>query len=59
MFRMGKEEKDAVARVIDSGSLFKINDSLQEVLHFDEEMQEKFGCERALFMTSGKAALIS
>ncbi len=59
MYRIGQEEKDAVARVIDSGKLFKINDGNQEVLNFEKEMQEKFGVNKALYMTSGKAALIS
>ena len=35
MFRMGQEEKDAVARVIDSKQLFKVNNGpLQEVANF-------------------------
>ena len=59
MFRMGKEEKEAVIKVIDSGNLFKINDGLQEAINFEKELQEKFECSKALFMTSGKGALIS
>lgn len=60
MFRMGKEEKDAVARVIDSGFLFKVNGGpLQETANFEKELREKFGCENALLMTSGQAALTS
>lgn len=60
MFRMGQEEKDAVARVIDSGQLFKVNDgSLQECANFEKEMREKFSIDHALLMTSGMAALMS
>ena len=59
MYRIGKEEIDAVARVITSGQLFKINGGTQEVRHFEEELCEKFGVSRAICMTSGKAALIS
>ncbi len=59
MYRIGQEEKDAVARVIDSGDLFKINEAGKEVHNFEKEMQEKFGVNKALYMTSGKAALIS
>lgn len=59
MYRIGQEEKDAVARVIDSGNLFKINEAGKEVFNFEKELQEKVGVKRALYMTSGKAALIS
>lgn len=59
MYRIGQEEIDAVARVIKSKCLFKINDGLQEVKNFEAELKEKFGVSEALFMTSGKAALIS
>lgn len=60
MYRIGQEEKDAVARVIDSGELFKVNNGpLQETANFEKEMRELFGVEHALLMTSGKAALIS
>lgn len=59
MYRIGQEEKDAVVRVIDSGNLFKINEAGKEVFNFEKELQEKVGVSRALYMTSGKAALIS
>lgn len=58
MYRIGKEEIDAVARVIDSTQLFKINDGLQESFHLDEEMKRKFGTD-VIVMTSGHAALTS
>lgn len=60
MFRMGQEEKDAVARVIDSKQLFKVNNGpLQEVANFEKEMREKYQVKHALLMTSGTAALTS
>ncbi len=59
MYRIGEEEINAVARVIRSGNMFKINDGLQEVRHFEEELKEKSGTDYAILMTSGKAALIS
>ena len=43
MFRIGQEEKDAVARVIDSKELFKVNDgNLQETANFEKELRELF-----------------
>lgn len=59
MYRIGQEEIDAVARVIRSGQLFKINDAGRECLQFEEEWKQRFGCRHALFMTSGFAALTS
>lgn len=59
MYRIGEEEINAVARVIRSGNMFKINDGLQEVRHFEDELKEKFRTENAILMTSGKGALIS
>ncbi|MBR0536449.1 MAG: aminotransferase class V-fold PLP-dependent enzyme [Clostridia bacterium] len=57
MYRIGKEEIDAVARVIESGELFKINGGpLQESKNLDREMKELFGAD-AIVMTSGHAAL--
>lgn len=58
MYRIGKEEIDAVARVIESTNLFKINDGLQESFHLDEEMKAFFEAD-AIVMTSGHAALTS
>ena len=48
MYRMGQEEKDAVARVIDSKELFKVNNgSLQETAHFETELCDKFSVKHA------------
>lgn len=59
MYRMGKEEIDAVARVINSKELFRINDKAREVDHFEEEFAQKIGTEYSLCLTSGTAALIT
>lgn len=59
MYRIGQEEIDAVAEAIRHRSLFKINNSLQETMHAEEEMKAMFGTDHALMMTSGHAALTS
>ena len=60
MYRIGQEEKDAVARVIDSKELFKVNGgTLQETANFEKEMREKLNISHAVLMTSGHAALTS
>jgi len=59
MYRIGQEEKDAAARVIEAKNFFKVNDGLQEVQKAETEFKEKFGTKHVILMTSGKAALIS
>ena len=59
MYRIGKEEINAVARVIESKNLFKINDAIQETAKCEALMREIFGVKRSLLMTSGTAALTS
>ena len=59
MYRIGKEETEAVARAIFSRDFFKINGSGQEVLHFDDEWRRTVGAKYSLTMTSGFAALTS
>lgn len=59
MFRIGKEEIDAVARAINSQDFFKINDSGEEVLNFEKEWCEHMGVEHTLLMSSGFGALVS
>ncbi len=59
MYRIGQEEIDAVAQAIHQKCLFKINNSLQETMHAEEEMRSLFGVDYTLLMTSGHAALTS
>ena len=59
MFRVGKEEAEAVARVVLSGSYFKVGNVYNETEQASNEMKELFGVKNALIMTSGMAALVS
>ncbi len=59
MYRIGQEEIDAMARVINSRELFKTGSAAKEVFNFQEELSEKFGAAYTVLMTSGKASLIS
>ncbi len=59
MYRIGKEEIDEVTRVIQSGSMFKINDAMRECEQCEKELCEKFGVKHAILVTSGYGALAS
>lgn len=59
MYRIGKEEIDAVARAINSKDFFKINGSGQEVLNFESEWKKYSGSEYCLLMSSGFGAIVS
>ena len=59
MYRIGKEEIEAVGRAIMSREFFKINSAGREVYNFEAEWKKLTGAEYALTMTSGFAALSS
>ncbi len=59
MYRIGKEEINELTKVIESGSMFKVNDGLQESMHVEEELSRLFDVKHPIFMTSGHAALAS
>ena len=60
MYRIGQEEIDAVARVINSKQLFKVNSGdLQESYNFEKEFCEKLNTKHTILMTSGQGALVS
>lgn len=59
MYRIGKEEIDAVAKVIETKDFFKINDSLHEAENAEEDMKKLFDVKHAIMMTSGHGALTS
>lgn len=59
MYRIGKEEIDAVARAINSHDFFKINESGREVLNFESEWKEYMGSDYCLLMSSGFGAITS
>ena len=57
MFRIGKEEADAVTRVIMSGSMFRSGSQYSEVEKFEKEFREKMGVNHCLCMTNGTSAI--
>ncbi len=59
MYRMGKEELAELAKVIETRSLFKVNDGLKESAQVEEKLAAIFGVKYPIFMTSGHAALTS
>ena len=59
MFRIGKEEEQALARTLQSKQFFKINDAGREVCNFEAEWSRTVGTKYTLLMTSGYAALES
>lgn len=58
MLRSGPEEIEAVARVIQSRKLFRINDGFKEVENFEKELAAKFGVQYALCLNGGTSALV-
>ncbi len=59
MYRIGKEEADAAARVIMGGELFKVNEKYCETEKAEQDMRNIFDVKNALIMTSGMGALVS
>lgn len=59
MYRIGKEEIEAVARAIYSGDFFKINSSGCEVMNFESEWKSYAGTDYCLLMSSGFGAITS
>lgn len=57
MYRIGKEEIAELTKVIESRSLFKINDGLKETEQVEQKLKTMFGVDYPIFMTSGHAAL--
>ncbi len=59
MYRIGKEEIDAVARAINTKDFFKINNSGCEVLNFENELKSYIDTDYCLLMSSGFGSLTS
>lgn len=59
MYRIGKEEIEALTRVIESRDLFKINGGVKASANVEAKLKELFGVDYPIFMTSGHAALTS
>jgi dTDP-4-amino-4,6-dideoxygalactose transaminase len=58
MYRIGREELDEIAKVIDVRMLFRVNDAEQEVDRFEKELATKIGTRYALCVNGGTSALI-
>lgn len=58
MYRIGQEEINAVAEVIQSKMLFKVNNGLRCAENYEAEARQRFGAEHVILMSSGNAALI-
>ena len=59
MYRIGQEEINAVAEVIGSKNLFKVNSGLRCAENYEAEARARFGVNRFILMSSGHAALVS
>ena len=59
MYRIGKEEIDQLAKVIEARDLFKVNNGMQQSRKVEKMLGEIVGCKYPIFMTSGQAALTS
>lgn len=59
MYRIGQEEIQELAKVIETRDLFKVNKGLQESKQVEEKLCKIFDCRYPIFMTSGHAALTS
>ena len=59
MFRIGQEEIDAVAKVITTKSMFKINNGEQASKQVETKLQTLLNTRYPIFMSSGHAALVS
>jgi len=59
MYRIGQEELQELAKVIEARDLFKINNGLQESKQVEDKLNRIFESQYPVFMTSGHAALTS
>ncbi len=59
MYRIGQEEIAELTKVIETKSMFKINNGLKESQQVETKLKSIMGCEYSIFMTSGQAALTS
>ncbi len=59
MFRVGKEELDALKRVIDSEELFRVNDGNKEAETFEKEFAAAMGADYALLLSGGTMSLVA
>ncbi len=59
MYRIGKEEIAELTKVIETRSLFKINNKLKESEQVEGKLKRLLGTQYPIFLTSGHAALTS
>ncbi len=59
MYRIGKEEIAELTKVIETRSMFKVNNGLKESEQVEEKLRKLFGVDYPIFMTSGHAGLAS
>ncbi len=59
MYRIGQEEIAELTKVIETKSMFKINNGLKESEQVENKLKNILGAKHAIFMTSGQAALTS
>lgn len=59
MYRIGKEEIAEITKVIESRSLFKINDDMKESEQVETKLRAVIGTQYPIFLSSGHAALVS
>ena len=59
MYRIGAEEIAELTKVIETKSMFKINNGLKESEQVENKLKNILGAKHAIFMTSGQAALTS
>ena len=57
MYRIGKEEAEAAARVIESGDLFRVGSKHAEAAGFEKSFAERLGVRHALLLSGGTGAL--
>ena len=57
MYRIGKEEAEAAARVIESGELFRVGSKRREVESFEQGFAQRLGVRHALLLSGGTGAL--
>ena len=59
MYRIGQEEIDAVARVVNKMQLFRIGSGADECGHFEKDWAETVGTRYSLLLQGGTNALVA
>ncbi len=59
MYRIGREELEAVWKVLESKKFFKTETEHKAVYQVEEKLKKLMGCNHAIMMTSGFGSLVS